>query len=313
MDLLFFDVETTGPNANEDRIVELGIKVVQQDGKVILNKSKRYNPEMKIQAEATKVHGIKYSDIKDCPVFAEDARKLAKLFKDKIIAGYNIMVFDIPILMNEFDRAGVELELSGKYIDSFKIEQKLSSKSLSNVYKSYTGKDLEDAHTAEADLNATHEVLEFQMEKIAKMADMKPDMFENLYTLSGTKDIVDFYSKFRRDDDGYLIYKFGKHKDKRVVDEIGYADWMLSVKPPFPSQIQNLLREEKRKLTQGLFTKKEPAENKGFGGPAKKTAAKSSTGKGFMHEKPGQETSPKGQWQPVYTDAMNEAIDDLPF
>lgn len=306
MDILFFDLETTGPDTAKDRIVELGIKVINSKGEVVLNKAKRYNPEMKISPEATKVHGIKHGDIKDCPSFESDAKKLAKLFKDKIIAGYNIMVFDIPMLMNEFDRAGVELELSGKYIDSFKIEQKLSSKSLSNIYKQYTGKDLEDAHSAEADLNATHEVLTHQMKKIETLEGMKPDMFDNLYTLSGTKDLVDFYGKFRRDAEGYLVYKFGKHKDVRVVDEMGYAEWMLKVTPPFPSQIRKLIKEEQLKSTQKAFTKPQT-----FGGPAKKSFSKPSAApKGFMHDAP---VPGKQEWKPMYSEDTMNAADDLPF
>lgn len=304
MDILFFDLETTGPDTSKDRIVELGIKIVKPDGTVVLNKAKRYNPGIPISAEATKVHGIKYGDIKDCPDFKSDAKKLAKLFADKIIAGYNIMVFDIPMLLNEFDRAGVELELAGKYIDSFRIEQKLSSKSLSNVYKQYTGKDLDGAHGAEADLNATDEVLQHQIEKIKTLAiPLKEDMFDNLYELSGTVGLVDFYGKFRRDEEGYLVYKFGKHKDVRVVDEMGYADWMLKCTPPFPSQIRALLKEEKAKLTQNAFKRTTPKVEE------KKTFHADKKPIGILNTPP---TPGKQEWRPIQTDTMI-AADDLPF
>lgn len=311
MDTLFFDLETTGPDSSKDRIVELGIKVISEDGTVIMNKAKLYNPEMKISQEATNIHNITYAMVKDQPTFKQDAKKLAKLFKDKIIAGYNIMVFDMPILLNEFDRAGVEVEFSGKYIDCFKIEQKLSSKSLSTVYKNYTGKDLEGAHGAEADLNATHEVMLHQIEKIKTLpTPLNEDINENLYELSGTKDIVDFYGKFKRDEEGYLVYKFGKHKDVRVVDEMGYAEWMLKCTPPFPSQVRNLIKEEQAKLTQNAFKRTTPKNevNKGFGGTKK--APPKPANNGFMNTPPVQG---KQTWQPVYNPEQQTAIDDLPF
>lgn len=286
MDKLYFDVETTGPDSQTDRIVELAIKIVDEQGKVILNKAKRYNPEKKISAEATKIHGISNMDVKDCPTFSEDARKLKKLFEDKIIIGYNCMVFDIPILMNEFDRAGVEVELSGKYVDVFRIEQKIDSRTLGNVYKKYTGLTLENAHDASADINATHVILEKQIEAIGGAGDQ---MDENkLYELSGTNDLVDLYGKFKRDSEGYLIFNFGqKCKGKRVVDEVSYAEWMLKEK--FPSQVKKLIKQEQQRVVKKAFGKND------------KNAA-------VFNEPDKKKPAGKGGFEPVFT-----ADDDLPF
>lgn len=289
MDKLYFDVETTGPDSQTDRIVELAIKIVDENGNVTLNKAKRYNPEKKISPEATKVHGITNKDVEDCPTFAEDAKKLKKLFENKIIVGYNCMVFDIPILMNEFDRAGVEIELAGKYIDVFRIEQKIDSRSLSNVYRKYTGQELDNAHDASADINATHTVLEHQLKVIQKnvFAQGGEMSDEVLYDLSGTKDLVDLYGKFKRDSEGYLIFNFGqKCKGKRVVDEVSYSEWMLKEK--FPSQVKKLIREEQQRVVKKAFGKND------------KNAA--------IFNEPEKKKETPGGFQSVFT-----ADDDLPF
>lgn len=292
MDYVYLDLETTGPDSSKDRIVQLAIKVVSEEGEVLINKSKLYNPEMPISKQASEVHGIKDKDVKDAPTFKEDAKRLKKLLENKILVGYNLVVFDIPILLNEFDRAGVSLDLSGKIIDVYRIEQKIHQRTLSTVYRNYTGKELDDAHDALADINATHVVLEHQLKLIAKNAKGNPSpeqLEELLYELSGTKDIVDFYGKFSRDDKGYLTFKFGKHKGKRILDEPEYADWML--KESFPSQVKNLIVAERKKAVKQTFSK------------SGKTSAPASTS--FMNA-PADKLD---EWR----SPIDDAIDDLPF
>ncbi len=252
MHKLFFDIESTGADSSIDRIVSLAIKIVAEDGIIIVNKQKMYNPKMAISAKATEVHGITDAMVKDCPTFAEDAKKLKRLFENKIIVGYNCMMFDIPIIMSEFDRAGIEVELTGKFIDIFKVEQKLNPRTLGNVYKSYTGKTLENAHDAEGDNNATSEILDYQMKALVASGSKYP--LEDIYELSGTKDLVDYYGKFGRDEQGYLIFAFGKKcKGKRVIDEPAYAQWMLDSQ--FPAQVKKMIQAEQQKDTKKLFTK----------------------------------------------------------
>jgi len=288
MDRLIFDLETTGPDSSKDRIVQLAIKVINEKGEVLVNKSKMYNPGIPISPEATKIHGISDKQVKNCPFFKEDAKKLKTLFENKIIVGYNCMVFDIPIIMNEFDRAKVEVELSGKYIDVFRIEQKLTPKTLSNVYKSYTGKDLEDAHDAQADINATHIVLNAQIEKLQSSEKSYDE--EMLYELSGTKDIVDFHGKFARDNEGYLVFKFGKYKGRRILDEIAYSEWML--KENFPSQIKKLIKQEQKREIKKQFSK-----------PSSSLKNELSNSKSIEDKMSG--------WKPLVS--ANTSYDDLPF
>ena len=250
MDKLFFDIETTGADSSKDRIVQLAIKVIDEEGNVIVNKSKLYNPGIPISAEATAIHGIKASDVKNCPPFKEDAKKLKKLFENKIIIMYNGLRFDIPILMNEFDRAGVEVVLSGKFIDVLKIERKLSPHTLSATYKKYTGLDLDGAHNAEADVDATDIVMTAQKERNSLSDD-------DLIEITDTGGMADYYGKLKYDDKGFLVFNWGKCRGKRVVDEPSYASWVLSEN--FPSQVKKLIREEQ---TKGLKARPEPQTKK---------------------------------------------------
>lgn len=292
MHKLFFDVETTGADATKDRIVQLAIKIVDEEGNVILNKSKMYNPEIPISKEATEIHGIKNSDIKDAPLFKEDAKKLKKLFEDKIICMYNGLRFDIPIIMNEFDRAGVEVVLSGKFIDVLKVERKLAPHTLSATYKKYTGQDLDGAHNAQADNDATDTVMTHQKERNGLSDD-------DLMEMTDTSGMADYYGKLKYDDKGFLVFNFGaKCRGKRVIDEPSYSSWVLGEK--FPSQVKKLIRDEQ---TKGLKTRTAPqSQNEGDTSEKQKSA-----GKGFY-------SPPKaiGGFKPVQT-GLDLRDDDLPF
>jgi DNA polymerase-3 subunit epsilon len=260
MHRLFFDIESTGPNANKDRIVQLAIIVVDEDGTVLLSKSKLYNPGIPITGEATKIHGITDEMVKDAPHFRDDAKRLKKIFEGKVIITYNGMRFDIPMLMAEFDRAKVEVELSGKFIDTMKVEAKLSPRDLSSVYKKYTGKYLDGAHDALADVKATQIVYEHHSETLYNAveqadgagADVTPDDWDidkQMLEMSGSTDLLDYSGKLKRDEQGYLIFNFGKKcMGKRVIDNKDYASWILSEE--FPNQVKKLIREELNKTVQ---------------------------------------------------------------
>lgn len=275
MQRLFFDIESTGPNSSKDRIVQLAIHVIDEEGKVLLSKSKLFNPGIPITAEATKIHGITDEDVKDAPHFRDDAKVLKKIFENKIIITYNGMRFDIPMLMAEFERAKVEVELSGKFIDVLKVETKLSPRDLSTVYRKYTGKNLDGAHDALADVKATQAVYEAHYSKLwedvenadgagADITDEDRDIDNTMYELSGSKNALDYGGKLGRDDDGYLIFKFGKNNGKRVIDEKDYASWILN--QDFPAQVKKLIREEMNKAVQ---TKKKthPTYTNAIAGP----------------------------------------------
>ena len=160
--LVFFDLETTGTNINTDRIVEICYLKVYPNGNEEA-KTLRINPEMHIPEASTAIHGIHDEDVADCPTFKEVAKDIARDIEGADIAGFNSNRFDVPVLVEEFLRAGIDIDLTKrKFVDVQVIYHKLEQRTLSAAYKFYCGKNLEDAHTAEADTRATYEVLKAQ-------------------------------------------------------------------------------------------------------------------------------------------------------
>ena len=154
--IVFFDLETTGINIAADRIVEIAWLKVDLNGNET-SKTQRINPEMPIPEKVTAIHGISNEDIKDAPTFNEIARTLAKEIEGCDLAGYNSIRFDIPLLAEEFLRAGVDIDLSKrKFVDVQVIFMKMEPRTLTAAYKFFAGKELSDAHSAEADTLATY-------------------------------------------------------------------------------------------------------------------------------------------------------------
>ena len=167
--IVFFDLETTGTNINSDRIVEICYLKVYPNGNEE-SKTLRINPEMPIPAESSAVHGIFDADVADCPTFKEVAKSIANDIEGCDLAGFNSNRFDIPVLAEEFLRAGVDIDMSKrKFVDVQVIFHKMEQRTLSAAYKFYCGRNLEDAHTAEADTRATYEVLMAQLDRIRKI------------------------------------------------------------------------------------------------------------------------------------------------
>ncbi len=163
--IVFFDLETTGINISKDRIVEISYLKVFPNGDEEI-KTRRVNPEMPIPAEATAVHGITDEDVAECPTFKTLAKSLAAQIEGCDLAGYNSNRFDIPLLAEEFLRAGVDIDLGKrKFVDVQTIFHKLEQRTLSAAYKFYCDKTLEDAHSAEADTRATYEILKSQLDR----------------------------------------------------------------------------------------------------------------------------------------------------
>lgn len=162
--IVFFDLETTGTNINSDRIVEICYLKVYPNGNEE-SKTLRINPEMPIPAESSAVHGIYDADVADCPTFKEVAKSIANDIEGCDLAGFNSNRFDIPVLAEEFLRAGVDIDMSKrKFVDVQVIFHKMEQRTLTAAYKFYCG-NLEDAHTAEADTRATYEVLMAQLDR----------------------------------------------------------------------------------------------------------------------------------------------------
>lgn len=269
MKQVIFDLETTSAERDKCRIVELAIKCIAEDGSIIVNKSKRYNPGVPITPEATAAHGITNEMVKDYPKFSEDAKKLRKIFEDSTLIGYNLIVFDIPVLLNEFERCGVPLKLSRSVIDVMKVETALSPRTLGAVYERYTGKPLDNAHSANADVDGTEVVLQYQLKKIAKN---KLDYDEIMKKAGLAEDAADFFGKLKYDENKNLVFAFGKWKGMAVLlndDTKQYANWVIGNKE-FSGEIKTLLQEELKKATKKQFT--HPAPHKpiqGFGGKTK--------------------------------------------
>jgi len=163
--IVFFDLETTGTNINTDRIVEICYLKVYPNGNEEA-KTLRINPEMHIPEASSAVHGIYDADVADCPTFKEVAKNIARDIEGCDLAGFNSNRFDIPVLAEEFLRAGVDIDMSKrKFVDVQVIFHKMEQRTLSAAYKFYCEKNLEDAHTAEADTRATYEVLKAQLDR----------------------------------------------------------------------------------------------------------------------------------------------------
>ena len=244
--LVFFDLEATGLNIATDRIVEISYYKVFPNGNtegktlrvkptVIRHKTDAFGKPfveetvMHIPEESTQIHGITDADVADCPTFREIAQDIADVLQDSDLAGYNSNHFDIPLLAEEFLRAGVKVNLKQKHcVDAYQIFVKNEQRNLASAYRFYCGKELENAHSANADTMATFEVLKAQLERYEL-----PDTIEALaeYT-TGPAKYADFAGRVGYDQEGQEIFLFGKYKNQRVADvyrrDKGYYGWLMA-------------------------------------------------------------------------------------
>ena len=227
--IIFFDLETTGVNISHDRIIELSYIKVYPNG-TEEEKSMRINPEMSIPAESTAIHHITDEDVADKPTFKQIAKELAKVFEGCDIAGYNSNRFDIPLLMEEFLRAGINIELSRqKFVDVQTIFHKMEQRTLSAAYKFYCNGDLENAHSANADTRATYEVLKAQLDRYPNL---KNDV-EGLSNFSSFNKNVDLMGRIVYNEQGVEVFNFGKYKGVSVKEvferrDPSYYAWMMN-------------------------------------------------------------------------------------
>lgn len=226
--IIFFDLETTGLDIAKDRIVELCYIRVEPNGNEEA-RSMRINPEMHIPEMASSVHGITDDDVKDCPTFADVAPQLAATFEGCDLAGFNSNRFDLPLLAEEFMKAGVNIDLSHvQAIDVQNIYHKLEKRTLAAAYKFYCGRDLENAHSALADTQATYEVLQAQLDHYPN--DLQNDV-DFLAEFSRMNRNIDFAGRFVYDESGKELINFGKYKGKAIKDVLsrdpGYYSWIM--------------------------------------------------------------------------------------
>ena len=224
--IAFIDLETTGISITNDRIIEIAIVKIAADGTRLV-KRKLINPGMAIPAGSTAVHGITDEMVKDAPSFKQVANECKQFMDHCDIGGYNSNRFDIPMLIEEFLRAGIEFSTEGrKFVDVQKIFHKMEERTLSAAYKFYCQKILEGAHSAEADAQATYEILEAQVTRYPQMG----ATVDSIVQFTGEDEMVDFARRFIKEN-GIEIFNFGKHKGKTVEkvlrEEPQYYDWMM--------------------------------------------------------------------------------------
>ena len=239
--LCFFDLETTGTDISKDRIVEIAIVKCLPDN-IQENKVWRINPEQSIPTEATAVHGITDEMVANAPTFKEKSLEIYTFIKGCDLAGFNSDRFDLPLLVEELLRANISFDFKKiKTIDVQTIFHKMEERTLSAAYRFYCHKELEDAHSALADTEATHQVLLAQLERYN--------------TLEPTVDFLNAFSTRRKTADfaGFIVYDkneemcfgFGKHKGRKVTEvldtEPGYFGWVLNA--DFPLYTKKLLTE----------------------------------------------------------------------
>ncbi len=226
--IVFFDIESTGINVATDRIVEISFLKIFADGSEEV-KTERINPTVPIPPATTEIHGITDADVANEPTFADKAREIAAFLKGCDLGGYNSNKFDIPLLAEEFDRAGIDVDLKKmKFIDVQVIFFKNEPRNLSAAYRFYCNKELIKAHSAEADVRATWEVLQAQMERYNHLG----ETVESLAEFSSSSKFADFAGRIIFDSKGLELFNFGKHKGKPVVDvfrkEPSYYSWMMN-------------------------------------------------------------------------------------
>ncbi len=253
--LCFFDLETTGVNITQDRIIEIAVIKVMPNGEVI-KKSNVVNPTIPIPLESSAIHGITNEDVEGKPTFKEVAKEYVKFFEGADMSGFNILKFDVPMLVEEFLRAGVDFDYSRKkIIDAQKIFHLMEKRNLSAAFKFYCGQEMTEAHSAEADTQATMDVLFAQIARyenqevtdgLGKTIGVIKNDMDELNKLTSTE-MVDLAGRMVKNPQGEPVFNFGKHKNKPVLavfkDEPSYYDWMMN--GDFPLDTKRRLTEIK--------------------------------------------------------------------
>ncbi|MBE7177879.1 MAG: DNA polymerase III subunit epsilon [Mucilaginibacter polytrichastri] len=284
--LAFFDLETTGVNIGSDRIVEFSFLKIMPDGSEEVF-TRRVNPQIPIPLESSLVHGIYDEDTKDAPAFRDLAPELVTFLADADLGGYNSNKFDIPMLMEEFLRARVDFDIENRHmVDVQNIFHQMEQRTLKAAVRFYCEKELEKAHSAEADVRATYEVLLAQVQRYAETdyedkAGVKSRPVQNnveaLHLFTNLNKPVDFAGRMIYDEDGEEVFNFGKHKGRKVIDvfqaEPSYYSWMMQGDFPLYTKRKleqvyarfNSLKAQLPKKEQPKKEDRKPYENKPAG------------------------------------------------
>ena len=249
--LVFLDLETTGTDVAKDRIVEIAFVKVMPDGAVetlpkISGERFLINPGMPIPIESSVVHGVYDTDVEEAGLFIDHAPMLNDFIEGCDLAGYNSNKFDIPLLAEEFLRVGIPFTLEGRNtVDVQILFHKLEPRNLSAAYKYYTGGILENAHAALIDTQATYEVFKGMYEKYKDDERALPNTIEEVEALSSYGKRADLIGNLQYNEEGDMVFGFGKHKGVKVADvltrEPGYFGWMMNA--DFPLYTKEVLRK----------------------------------------------------------------------
>jgi DNA polymerase III subunit epsilon len=239
--LAFFDLETTGTNVASDRIVEISIVKIHPGG-AEESKTMRINPGMPIPLESSKIHGIYDHHVANCPTFRQVGGELARFLEHCDLAGYNSNKFDVPLLAEEFLRNEIDFDLKGRrLVDVQNIFHLMEQRTLSAAYRFYCQKELTNAHSAEADVRATYEILKAQVQryenadftdKSGKVSQPVKNDIRALSEFSTINRNADLMGRIIFNDDGVEVFNFGKHAGKPVAEilktEPSYYNWMMN-------------------------------------------------------------------------------------
>ena len=250
--LVFFDIESTGLNIGVDKIVEICMMKAMPDNSIV-TKTLLINPQIPIPAEVSELHGIYNKDVADKPTFKEVADEIREFIKGSDLAGYNLQKFDVPLLMEEFLRIGMEVDMRGtRIVDVQNIFHRMEPRTLKAAYKFYCGEELKNAHSAEADTIATYKILQAQLSRYENTVFVDENERETVPIKNNVTALSDFSTSDRNvdyaghivfDKNDVEVFNFGKHKGVSVVDvftkEPTYYDWMM--KADFPLYTKKII------------------------------------------------------------------------
>ncbi len=260
-DLVFFDIESTGLSVVRDKIVQIALIKLHKNGDPPAEFSTLVNPGIPISEEAMGIHGITPKDLANKPTFQQVAQKIWDFIGNADLAGYNSNRFDVPMLMEEFDRVGMEFDISKRrLIDVQRIFYKMEPRTLKAAYRMYCGKELTDAHDALADVQATLEVFQGQLKTYEGVdlidedgnlipAPIKNDM-QVLHEFTNDLNFLDATQRMRVQPDGTAVFNFGKYIGQPVKEVLAkdkkYYHWMIDKE--FSSQVKQILKEMMREI-----------------------------------------------------------------
>lgn len=260
-DLVFFDLESTGLNIMRDRIIQFaGIKYFA-DGSEPEELEMLVNPGIPIGLSAMEVHGIKPQDVARKPTFDQVAKQIFDFFGKADLGGYNISRFDVPMLMEEFARAGINFDVGKrKFVDVQRIFYKMEPRNLRAALRFYCGKEMENAHDAMADVRATVDVLKGQIDKYSDVDHIDDDGnvtetpvrndMEVLHDFTQDTDTIDVTKRLKRNDQGEVVFNFGKYAGETLESafkkEPNYAHWILNKE--FSVQVKNIVRNTLKEM-----------------------------------------------------------------